>query len=82
MRETIKMILVVIIIFIGIIVLDTIQARVLKNSPIISWKEYIGESDSWVDRGIVMDTYYCVKDQKIVSIEWTTKLTKYSCPIQ
>lgn len=79
MRDTIKMILAVLLVFICVVVVDTIQARVLKNSPVISWKEELYD-DSFVARGIVMDTYYCVKDGDIITVSWEIKGSKFTCP--
>ncbi len=66
----------------SIILLDTIQAVIFKNSPIISWKEEQFDEDSYVDRGILIDTYYCVKDGDIMTIIPTFKTTNYGCPIE
>lgn len=81
MKKISKIILIVILSIITIILLDTIQARVFKNSPIISWKENLEDNDSWVDKGIFMNTYYCTKDKDIVTVHWTLKTTKFDCPI-
>lgn len=81
MKKILKITTIVIIISIGIITLDTIQARILKNSPLISWKETLEDNDSWVDRGILMDTYYCTKEQDIITISWHFKTTKFTCPM-
>ena len=80
MKKGLKIALIVLGIFVGIIILDTLQARIFKNSPIISWKEKL-EGDSYVDKGILMDTYYCVKEKDIVTVSWHLKGTKYSCPV-
>lgn len=80
MKKFLKIILIVAGVLLGIILLDTLQARLFKNSPIISWKESL-EGDSYVDKGIVMNTYYCVKDQDIVTVSWHFKNSKFSCPI-
>ena len=81
MKKSVKIILIVIVLLIGIILLDTLQARVLKRSPIISWKENLADDDSWVDRGILIDTYYCTKEQDIVTVSWKFKGNKFTCPI-
>ena len=59
MKKYIKISLIVLLVMISIIVLDTVIARVLKRSPIISWKDFVSDSDSYVDKGILIDTYYC-----------------------
>ena len=65
----------------SIILLDTIQAIAFKNSPIISWRfEDANDSDGYVDKGILIDTYYCVKEQDIITVIPTFKNTNYNCP--
>lgn len=81
MKKYKKIILTIIAVVIGLIILDTLQARILKNSPLISWKENLEDKDSWVDRGIIIDTYYCTKEQDIVTISWKFKTSKFTCPI-
>lgn len=80
MKKSVKITLIVVGILVSIILLDTLQARILKNSPIISWKEEWFDSYSYVDRGILMDTYYCIKDQDIATVSWHLKNSKFSCP--
>ena len=75
-----KKLIIILTLIIGIIILDTIQARILKNSPIISWKEELSNSDSWVDKGIIINTYYCVKERDIVTVSWHFKTSKFICP--
>lgn len=81
MKKSLKIILIVIIILISIILLDTLQARIFKNSPIISWKEELADADSWVDKGILIDTYYCTEEKDIVTVSWKFKGSKFTCPI-
>lgn len=81
MKKSIKVILIIIGIIIGIILIDTLQARILKNSPFISWKEELSDDDSWVDRGIIIDTFYCTEEKDIVTVSWKLKGSKFTCPI-
>lgn len=81
MNNPIKTILIFIIYIIVIILIDTIQARLFKNSPIISWKDTLSNKDSWVDKGIIMDTYYCTKERDIITVSWHFKTSKFTCPI-
>ena len=81
MKKSLKIILIVIIILIGLILLDTLQAIIFKNSPIISWKEELSDADSWVDKGILIDTYYCTEEKDIVTVSWEFKGSKFTCPI-
>ncbi len=78
MKKVGKIFLIVIGTLIGIIILDTAQARIFKNSPIISWKEK-QYGDSYVDKGILMDTYYCFEDTDIVNVSWHLKGSNFSC---
>lgn len=81
MKKYLKIILIIIIVLMSIILLDSIQARILKNSPIISWKEKLADNDSWVDKGLIIDTYYCTKEKDIVTVSWKFKRNKFTCPI-
>lgn len=81
MKKSIKIILTIIGFLIGTILLDTIQARIFKHSPFISWKESLPDDDSYVDKGILMDTYYCTEEKDIVTVSWHFKYSKYTCPI-
>ena len=79
MNKSYKVILIVIVILVGLILLDTLQARLLKHSPFISWKENLESKNSYVDRGILMDTYYCVKENDMVEVSWHLKTTNFTC---
>lgn len=81
MKKSIIIALIVIGTLVGIVLLDTIQARIFKNSPIISLQEKL-EGDSYVDKGLLIDTYYCVKEQDIVTVSWHFKNAKFTCPIE
>jgi len=64
-----------------IILIDTFQAIIFKNSPIISWRfADVNDSDSYVDKGILIDTYYCVQEEDIITVIPTFKNTNYNCP--
>ena len=66
-----------------IIIIDTFQAIAFKNSPIISWRvSDINDNDSYVDKGILINTYYCVKDDDIITVIPTFKNIKYNCPLE
>ena len=80
-NKILMILLTIIITILSIILLDTIQAVAFKNSPIISWRvEDVNDNDSYVDKGILIDTYYCVKDQDIITVIPTFKNTNYNCP--
>jgi transcriptional regulator with XRE-family HTH domain len=48
-KSKIKNILVVLCVIFGLILIDTFQAIIFKNSPIISWEEKLSDDDSYVD---------------------------------
>ena len=80
-NKVLIILLTILITILSIILLDTIQAIAFKNSPIISWRfEDANDSDSYVDKGILIDTYYCVKEQDIITVIPTFKNTNYNCP--
>lgn len=76
-----KITLIIIGVLIGVILLDTLQARIFKHNPIISWKENLEDDDSYVYRGILIDTYYCTKEKDIMTISWHFKGNKFTCSI-
>ncbi len=80
-NKVLTILLTIVITILSIILLDTIQAIAFKNSPIISWRvEDVNDNDSYVDKGILIDTYYCVKEQDIITVIPTFKNTNYNCP--
>ena len=81
MKNIIKNTIIIILFITGIILLDTIQARILKNSPIISKRESLSDKDSYVDIGILINTYYCTKELDIVTVSYHSKKSKFTCPI-
>lgn len=81
MKKGLKISLIVILVIIAFIVIDTMQAVIFKHSPLISWKQELEESGSYIDRGIIIDTYYCTKEQDIVTIHIESKFSKFSCPV-
>lgn len=81
MKKYFRIILIIISVLIGIIVIDTLQARLFKNSPIISIRKELEDDDSYVDRGILLDTYYCTKEKDIVTVSNHFKGNKFTCPV-
>lgn len=81
MKKTIKTILIIIVILISVIVLDTLQAIIFKTSPAISLRKILGDNTSYVDRGVLINTFYCTKEQDIVTVSHQSKQSKFTCPI-
>ena len=80
-KSKIKTIVIIICTILSLIIIDTFQAIIFKNSPLISWQDELSDADSHVDRGLLIDVYYCVKEQDIVTINWKLKGSKFDCPI-
>ena len=80
-KKHLKITLIIIGVLVGFILIDTLQARIFKNSPIISIRKELEDDDSYVDRGIVIDTYYCTKEKDIVTVSYHFKGNKFTCPV-
>ena len=81
-KNKINITLIVIGTIISLVLLDTAQALLFKNSPLIGIRdEYLSDADSYVDKGILVNTYYCVKEKDIVEVKVLFKTTKFDCPI-
>ena len=81
-KNNINITLIVIGTIISLVLLDTAQALLFKNSPLIGIRdEYLSDADSYVDKGILVNTYYCVKEKDIVEVKVLFKTTKFDCPI-
>ena len=71
MKSKVKNILIVICILIGIILLDTIQAVIFNNNPILKIREdYNGGSLYYIDKGILVKAYQYTDGKKDVVLRW------------
>ena len=71
MKGKVKIILIVICISIGIILLDTIQAVIFNNNPILKIREdYNGGSLYYIDKGILVKAYQYTDGKKDVVLRW------------
>lgn len=79
MKKGLKIILIILGVLVGIIVLDTLQAKVFNNSPLLKIRENLdGGSIDYIDKGLFVNHYKCSNKEKTT----TWKNTKYSCPIE
>ena len=62
----------------GIIALDTLQAKILDNSPLLKVRENIDGGISYIDKGLLVNHYHCSNDEKTTVWKWT----KYACPAE
>lgn len=81
MKKCLKIILILIVILIGLILLDTLQAIIFNNSPVISKKEYY-DYDNWIAKGIILNSYHCIDENNNLTMKYKLKNTKYMCPIK
>ena len=76
MKKNVKNILIISSIILGIVLIDTIQALVFNNNPIIKIKEYYNGGDlNYKSKGILVDTYNCINGKKDTQL----KGLSYSC---
>lgn len=79
MKKVRKIIFLVFIILIGVIVLDTLQAKVFDNRPLIKITEdYNGLNVLKRDKGIFVYTYIFLNGEKVTVYRWT----KYEPPLE
>ena len=77
MKKYVKIILIIIGILLIFLVIDTLQAKLLNNSPLIKISKNIdGSNLDRLDVGILTKTYYCVEDTKKTIFKWE----EYTCP--
>ena len=79
MKKSIKIIFIVLSFIVAFILVDTIQAITLKNSPLISWKESLGEKN-YIKKGLLVNVYYC-NDDDTTTTSTHFKTEKFTCPL-
>lgn len=76
MNKTLKITIITLVAIVIAILIDTIQALVFNNSPILKIMEhYNGGALYCIDRGILVDTYKCVSGKK----QTVVKGEAYAC---
>lgn len=81
MKKCIKIGLIMIVILVGLVLLDTLQAIVFNNRPFISEKEYY-DRDNWIAKGVLVNTYHCINQNNNLTMEYKLKNAEYMCPIK
>lgn len=78
MKKSLKIILISLSVVIMIIVLDTLQAKLWNNSPILKIRENLKGGSTgtidYVDKGILVDTFYYLNGKKITLFKWENRL--------
>ena len=79
MKKGLKITLIVVGVLVGVVVLDTLQAKIFDNSPLLKIRENLnGGSTDYIDKGLLVNYYHCNNDEKTT----TWKVEKYACPIK
>ena len=74
MKKSLKITLIVLGVLIGIIFLDTLQAKIFNNSPLLKIRDNLdGVSLDYVDKGLFVNYYHCNNSEKVT----TWKSTKF-----
>ena len=77
MKKTTKIIVIVIVTLLILLVIDTIQAKVFNNGIVIKiTEEYNGGTLTKLDKGVLVDTYFCSNGAKKTIFKWEN----YTCP--
>jgi len=75
MKKNIKIILIVLSVLVGIILLDTLQAKAFNNKPIIKIVEYYDGGNLYQKhKGILVDTYVYTDGSQKTYYKWTSRL--------
>ena len=75
MKKSLKIVLISLSVVLMIIVLDTLQAKLWNNSPILKIRENLNTgTKDFVDKGLLVDTYYYSNGKKITLFKWEARL--------
>ena len=75
MKKVVKITFAILGILISILILDTLQAKIFNNSPLLKVREYQG--DNLVDKGLFVNHFKCNNLEE----KTTWKIKKYVCPV-
>ena len=76
MKKSLKITLIVLGVLASVIMLDTLQAKVFDNSPLLKIRDNLdGGALNYIDKGIFVDHYHCNNNEKVT----TWKGTKFAC---
>ena len=79
MKKGLKSTLIVLGVLVGIIALDTLQAKIFDNSPLLKIRDNLdGGSLDYIDKGIFVNHYHCNNNENVTI--W--KKTKFACSVK
>lgn len=73
MKKGLKITLIVLGVLVGVIALDTLQAKIFDNSPLFKIRDNLGGGT--IDKGIFVNHYHCNNNENVT----TWKGTKFAC---
>ena len=78
MKKSLKITLIVLGVLVGVIIFDTLQAKIFDNSPLLKIRDNLdGGSTDYIDKGLFVNHYHCNNNEKVT----TWKGTKFACPM-
>ena len=79
MKKSLKITLIVLGVLIGIIAVDTFQAKVFDNSPLIKIrKDFKDGYVQYMDKGLLVNHYHCNNNEKVT----TWRGVKFACSVK
>ena len=79
MKKGLKITLIVLGVLVGIVALDTLQAKIFDNSPILKIRDNLdGGSTNYIDKGIFVNHYHCNNNENVTI--WIG--TKFACSVK
>ena len=79
MKKGLKITLIVLVVMVGVVLLDTLQAKIFDNSPLLKIRENLdGGSTDYIDKGLLVNYYHCNNSEKAT----TWKGTKFACSVK
>ena len=78
MKKGLKIVFIILGVLLGIVLLDTLQAKVFNHAPFLKIREELSEENTYIDKGLLVNYYYCNSDEQNTTWKWT----KYACPVK
>ena len=79
MKKGLKITLIVLGVLVGIVALDTLQAKIFDNSPLLKIRDNLdGGTLDYIDKGIFVNHYHCNNNEDVT----TWKGTKFACSVK
>ena len=79
MKKGLKITLIVLGVLVGIVTLDTLQAKFFDNSPLLKIRDNLdGGTIDYIDKGIFVNHYHCNNNENVT----TWKGTKFACSMK